>query len=697
MTTTATLGAVYRPLTDEEIRDFEAAGCTAESWDQVEVAERFSFVPGAWADVTFSGRIRLGCQNAAVVLPGGLERPCGVRRATLHNCTLGHSVLIHNVGRHIANYTIGDNVVIDHVDLLATEGTSTFGNGTRAAVLNEAGGREVPIFDRLSAHLAYLLAVYRDRPELIQRLETLVARYVAGVKAPRGTIGSGAWLTSCGSLINVRVGPAAYLSGVRKLHDGTVGSSPESPTKVGDGVIAEHFIVAAGAVVDSGAILTRSFIGQGVRVGKQFSAENSLLFANCEGLHGEMCSVFAGPYTVTHHRSSLLIAGMFSFFNAGSGTNQSNHMYKLGPVHQGVLERGAKTGSDSYLLWPSRVGAFTTVIGRHGRGVDTSPFPFSYLLERGEESVLVPGANLHAVGTRRDAAKWPQRDRRTGRDRLDHIHFDALNPCTVGQMLRGRQLLRQLEATTDASTESVHVGGAVIPRVRLAKGLSAYTMAIDWYLGDRIVRRLEAVRESVAVGQWPTALVASAKKGSGVDFATRTLSDTAESGLSRNRLPTPLVDSWLDVAGLLAPAARIEELIQQVVQGHIRTPEALEIALQRLHGQYAELEWAWARETWLAEIGKTAGDVTLDDLAEAVRRWRDAAARWNAWALRDAEQEFRSTARISYGLGGDAEADFQAVRGSLQEDKFVAAWQRETAEVEARAEALLGKLAVVGS
>jgi hypothetical protein len=166
--------------------------------------------------------------------------------------------------------------------------------------------------------------------------------------------------------------------------------------------------------------------------------------------------------------------------------------------------------------------------------------------------------------------------------------------------------------------------------------------------------------------------VASAKKGSGVD-------------------------SWLDVAGLLAPAARIEELIQQVVQGHIRTPEALEIALQRLHGQYAELEWAWARETWLAEIGKTAGDVTLDDLAEAVRRWRDAAARWNAWALRDAEQEFRSTARISYGLGGDAEADFQAVRGSLQEDKFVAAWQRETAEVEARAEALLGKLAVVGS
>ena len=58
---------------------------------------------------------------------------------------------------------------------------------------------------------------------------------------------------------------------------------------------------------------------------------------------------FAGPYKVTHHKSTLLIAGMFSFMNAGSGSNQSNHMYKLGPIHQGTLERGAKTTSDSYI------------------------------------------------------------------------------------------------------------------------------------------------------------------------------------------------------------------------------------------------------------------------------------------------------------------------------------------------------------
>ena len=35
---------------------------------------------------------------------------------------------------------------------------------------------------------------------------------------------------------------------------------------------------------------------------------------------------------------------------------------RLGPIHQGTLERGAKTTSDSYILWPARVGAFSLVM-----------------------------------------------------------------------------------------------------------------------------------------------------------------------------------------------------------------------------------------------------------------------------------------------------------------------------------------------
>ena len=73
-------------------------------------------------------------------------------------------------------------------------------------------------------------------------------------------------------------------------------------------------------------------------------------------------------------------------------------MYKLGPIHQGTLERGAKTTSDSYILWPARVGAFSLVMGRHVNHSDTSNLPFSYLIEQNNTTYLVPGVNLRSVG-----------------------------------------------------------------------------------------------------------------------------------------------------------------------------------------------------------------------------------------------------------------------------------------------------------
>ena len=536
MSSTATLATAFRPLTDNEIRTMESAGCSAEAWESIEVAEHFD--AGALANVTFSGQIRLGNFNEKVPLPGGIERPSGIRNAVLHNCRVGHNVLIRNIGRHIANFSIGDDVVIENVDLLAVEGETAFGNGARVRILNEAGGRETPIFDRLSAQIAYFMVAYRDRPEMIEQLEKMIADHVAAVRSTRGTIGSGAWIVGCGALTNVRIGSAARISGALKLTDGTVHSCAEAPTKIGDGVIAKHFIVSTGAVVDSGAMVTHCFIGQGAKIGRHFSADHSLFFANCEALHGEACSAFAGPYTVTHHKSSLLIAGMFSFFNAGSGTNQSNHMYRLGPVHQGVMERGCKTGSDAYLLWPARVGAFTTVIGRHKRQIDTTDFPFSYLVERDGRSVLMPGANLHSVGTRRDMVKWPQRDRRGspagGLDALDLIQFEALNPCTVGKMLQGRQRLHVLEAP-DATTEYVDLSGAAVARSRLRKGINIYTMAINWYLGRNIADRLTSLAVAKEPDQWVAALL-KAPPDSEQNLQQRTSCEESRTAVGEGRM-----------------------------------------------------------------------------------------------------------------------------------------------------------------
>ncbi len=289
---------------------------------------------------------------------------CGISNAHIHNCSIGSNVLINNIGDYIANYNIEDDVVIKNCGKIHTEGKSTFGNGTEVAVLNETGGRAVKIWDRLSAQEAYIIALYRHRSKAIEKIEKMVADYSESLSSDKGTIGRNTTILNCRNIRNVQIWPLQQVEGTMSLNEGSVNSCKEDPIFIGPGVIMEHFIVCSGSIVTESTLIDKCFIGQGCVLGKHYSAENSLFFANCAGFHGEACSIFAGPYTVTHHKSTLLIAGIFSFMNAGSGSNQSNHMYKLGPIHQGIMERGSKTTSDSYLLWPARIGPFSLCNGK---------------------------------------------------------------------------------------------------------------------------------------------------------------------------------------------------------------------------------------------------------------------------------------------------------------------------------------------
>ena len=107
-------------------------------------------------------------------LPGGLKKKTGLHHVTLHNCSIGNNSLIENIPNYIANYRIGSDCFIQNVNLILTEGESCFGNNTEVSVLNETGGREVPIYNRLSAQLAYIIAMYRHRPDLIARLREMI-------------------------------------------------------------------------------------------------------------------------------------------------------------------------------------------------------------------------------------------------------------------------------------------------------------------------------------------------------------------------------------------------------------------------------------------------------------------------------------------------------------------------------------------
>ena len=471
----------FRALSEAEIQAMTAAGCRADDWAAVQVKEGFD--PGRVRNVTFHGHVTLGVLDGEVLLDG-ISLPAEISDATLIDCEVGDHVRITRIHSHLAHYRICPGAVVTDVGKMVTRPGATFGNGVEAETINEGGGREIRFFNGLSSQFAYLLAMHRYTPEMVEKLEAMVDACVAEVTSDKGTVGEGAVVAHVPEVVDVNVGAHAVVSGATALQNGTILSEEAAPTRVGAGVVAEDFIIGEGSSVTDGAVVSTSFVGQGVQVGKQFSAENSLFFANAECFHGEACSVFAGPFTVTHHKSTLLIAGMYSFYNAGSGTNQSNHMYKLGPLHQGIVERGSKTGSFSYMMWPCAVGPFSVVIGKHMTNFDTRDLPFSYITDEKGETMLTPTMNLSTVGTVRDGDKWANRDRRTASEKRDQLRFEVFSPYTVGRMLRGEALLTDLYKNTPRDEAAVRYGGVKIKRLVLRYGAKNYTSAIDlrWYL-----------------------------------------------------------------------------------------------------------------------------------------------------------------------------------------------------------------------
>jgi carbonic anhydrase/acetyltransferase-like protein (isoleucine patch superfamily) len=655
----------FHSLSAEQIDQLTRQGCSSEDWSKVQVAGGFN--AESVKSTYFSGHVKLGVFEKQVSFFGGVSKPAGISDATIHNCTIGNNVYISRVRNYIANYNISDNVVIDNVELLAVEGESSFGNGVEVAVVNEAGGREIPIYDNLSAQTAYILAFYRHRPKVIEKLRKMIADYTASVTCSMGLVGEGARLINCRIIKNVKIGSASLIEGVNKLENGSINSCIEDVVHIGPGVFAEDFIACSGSEITDGVIIYKCFVGQGTVLSRQYSAENSVFFANCGGFHGEACAVFAGPYTVTHHKSTLLISGLFSFLNAGSGTNQSNHMYKFGPVHQGVIERGSKTASDSYILWPAKVGAFTVVMGRHYRNSDTSDLPFSYLIEHEDESILAPGVNLRSVGTVRDARKWPKRDRRKGPKKLDHINFKLLSPYTIQKMINGRNLLCKLKATSGETSEYFTYHSVKIKNSSLDRGVKLYQMGIDKFLGNCLIKRLET------------------KQFQSSDELRTTLKP--QTGIRPGK--------WVDMAGMFAPEEAVEKLLSDIENGSVSSLEQVADSFRSMYECYPEYEWAWAANVLLEKQGKTMDEITADDIIELTNKWKQAVVELDNMLYADAKKEFAATAQTGYGLDGSLEAkkaDFAQVRGTFEENSFVLEIKKHIARKTAIGDELIGRM-----
>ncbi|MFR9661527.1 MAG: DUF4954 family protein, partial [Rikenellaceae bacterium] len=320
----------YRNLTTKEHLAAEERGCYAENWSTIFVDE--SFTTDQLYGARFAGKVEIG---------RGVEI----------------------VDSYICNYTIGEGSTIESVTRLECRKSSSFGNGTSVATINECGGRAIKIITPLTAQTAYLWATARHRKGFVEALDSMAERFASAQESEMGTIGKGCTIIGARLIREMNIANEVTIEGSSLLENGTLLSG----ARVGIDVKARNFIAAENSTIDSGATLERCFVGESAIIANGFTAIDSLFFASSHCENGEAASIFAGPYTVSHHKSSLLIAGLFSFFNAGSGSNQSNHLFKCGPVHQAIHPRGCKFASGAYIMAPAIEGAYTIVKGYHAK------------------------------------------------------------------------------------------------------------------------------------------------------------------------------------------------------------------------------------------------------------------------------------------------------------------------------------------
>ena len=589
----------YRFLTDDEIHVLENNSCWAEDWQRVKVAEEFS--PYNFHRVIFYGDIRLGVFEKQVEVSKGFVKHSGINDATLRNVTVGDNCLIEKIGNYINNYTIGNDCYISNISTMETTEGASFGEGHLISVLNEMGDGNVVLFHDLNSQLAAFMVKYFKDKQLKDSLTRLVNEEIRFTQPERGTIGDGVKIINSKEITNTVIKEDCEINGAARLSDCTILSSKDDSVYIGTGVICENSIISNGCSITNSVKMQDCFVGEACQITNGFTAEASVFFANSYMANGEACAAFCGPFSASHHKSSLLIGGEFSFYNAGSNTNFSNHAYKMGPMHHGILERGSKTASGAYVLMPAKIGAFSVCFGKLMNHPDMRCLPFAYLLAYGETMYIVPGRNITTVGLYRDIKKWPKRDKRATSSRKSIINFDWLSPFTVGEIVEGKKILENLRQAGGNNVSSYNFQEYIINASSLKKGIKYYDIALRIYMGAVLKR---AVKE-----QWLG-------------------KPTSDVGLGQ----------WNDLSGLLLPATEEQRLLNDIKSGAIESIREVIARFNDINDHYRQYQWTWTYQLILDYYG-------LEELTDsAIQRIREdyvkARRAWIAEIRKDAEKEF---------------------------------------------------------
>lgn len=252
---------------------------------------------------------------------------------------------------------------------------------------------------------------------------------------------------------------------------------------------------------------------------------------------------------------------------------------------------------------PATIGTFSVCFGKLMHHPDTRNLPFSYLIAYGDTMYLSPGRNITTVGLYRDIRKWPKRDMRPQGAQKSIVNFDWLSPFSVGEIIKGKKILEDLQQASGEDVSSYNFHEYVINASSLKKGIKYYDIALRIYMGavlKRVVKRDPEITPP-----------------------------TSDVGLG----------DWNDLSGLLLPDSEELQLVVDIKDGTLDSIEAVLQRFRDIDARYREFQWAWTYRLILDYYHLS--EITAADAATIKQDYVTARRAWIAEIRKDAEKEYR--------------------------------------------------------
>jgi len=238
----------------------------------------------------------------------------------------------------------------------------------------------------------------------------------------------------------------------------------------------------------------------------------------------------------------------------------------------------------------------------------------------------------------------------------------------MGRIVNGINILNELAEKTPKTQDYANFKGINIHRLLLKTARKYYEMALKVYIGQETVKRIDDINSNSSINEIKRNLKTSDVEGG---------------------------NKWVDICGLFTPVNKIEELMNNVKSGNIKSVTELSEKLRDLYDNYDKYAWAWCAKLIGRQLGSHPDNITIAGLIRIISDWKTNAVKLNNMILRDAEKEFDSGSKTGFGIDGDEhtrDLDFLAVRGAYEENKFVAGLEKETKEIKEKADRIISLL-----